>query len=250
MKERPILFSAPMVKALLAGTKTQTRRIVGIDTLKRSDTPGYDWTWRGQAPIRSIAQQRRHPRGCWQDATESDLLRLCPYGVLGDRLWVREAFTHITGNGIRVHYRADGEPTDREGRVLLTEPGLRRWSSSIHMPRRASRMTLEITEVRVQRLHDITDEDARAEGVEPFFARFPTSGRDQRLCTGELASAAEYRASYAVLWDGINGSRRRLKENLETGEMHAVIDTSSRWAANPWIWALTFKRHEEEPCAK
>lgn len=246
MKERPILFSAPMVKALLAGTKTQTRRIVGLDTLKRSDTPGYDWTWRGQAPIRSIAQQRRHPGGCWQDVPDGALLRLCPYGAPGNQLWVRETWCQASWDAVG---EQDPEGDDGRPRGPLNEARDLRpfayyratdvdivdandedkspWKSPIFMPRWASRITLAITEVRVQRLHDITEEDARAEGVE----------RDTAPCDHTRLSCEEigclgptHKATFCQLWCDINGA--------------------DSWAANPWVWALTFKRHEESPCAK
>ena len=209
-RERPILFSAPMVRAILAGTKTQTRRIVKPQP-EYEDAAGL--CWRGVAY--GITTERRPYLG--------EFVKRCPYGAPGDRLWVREAFTHITGNGIRVHYRADGEPTDREGRVLPTEPGLRRWSPSIHMPRRASRITLEVTRVRVERLHDITEEDARAEGVEAMDGMFD----EVELCRIAKIAGSSYedaRGWFAALWCQINGAES--------------------WDANPWVWVVEFKRME------
>lgn len=168
--ERPILFSTPMVQAILAGRKRVTRRLL-------------------------------HPK------------RRCPYGAPGDRLWVKETFTHITGNGIRLHYKADGWPVGHDGKPLPQDPGCRTWMPSIFMPRISSRITLGVVSVRVEPLQDITEDDAKAEGVLPFFEVYDRIGRDQRICTGELARDYPYRASFACLWDEINGDRALWNSN-------------------------------------
>jgi hypothetical protein len=206
---RPIIFSGPMVRAILGGRKTQTRRLVGIDTLQPSTTPGYDWTFRGKAPVKSIAQQRRHPEGCWQDCRHADFLRLCPHGVPGDRLWVRETWRESIGvTGDELFYAADMSDYDRR------EKGP--WCPSLFMKRTASRITLEITDVRVLRLQDISDDDARAEGVIP--TPFCKAGRPAGL---------EHVEAFESLWDGINAKR-------------------APWVANPWVWAVTFVRMDEK----
>jgi hypothetical protein len=195
-----------MVHPLLAGTKTQTRRIVKAP----SEEPVEEWrtddhgSWYGVALLTASG-------GLGVPVTD---IIACPYGKPGDRLWVRETFTHITGNGIRVHYRADGEPTDRDGCALPTEPGLRRWSPSIHMPRAISRITLEIAEVRVERLQAISSDDARDEGI---------TDEDTR-CDGECGATpcSMLVPAYQRLWCAINGA--------------------GSWDANPWVWALTFRR--------
>jgi hypothetical protein len=251
MKERPILFSSPMIRALLAGTKTQTRRIVKAP----SEEPVEEWrtddhgSWYGVALLTASG-------GLGVPVTD---IIACPYGVPDDQLWVREAFycdDYQYPKGPRdelleaMEYRADHDCRNWEaGCPCADDSGRSSWRPSIHMPRWASRITLEIAEVRVQRLLDITEDDARAEGVEPFFTRFPAIGRDQRLTTGELARDAEHRASFAVLWDEINGDRQR-REWLGVGDpdytddrpYRMVADESARWSANPWVWALTFKR--------
>lgn len=200
MRERPILMSAPMVRALLNGTKTQTRRVVR-----------WPETFSGSFD---------HLR---QDAVEyfnAGLLPLrlrCPYGAPGDVLWVREAWCH-TGTGVwtisdarnaydgQVIYRADGE---RDGV---------KWWPSIHMPRWASRITLRITDVRVERLQDIGEADARAEGC-PF---------DHEGNQYEPPAADPWqgygRASFSLLWSKINGG--------------------ASWDANPWVWVVAFERVE------
>ena len=180
MKERPILFSAPMVRALLDGSKTQTRRVV------------------------------KHPLLCdlsfivncgdgWWGDEEGEVQARCPYGQPGDRLWVREAWTtHACFDKVpprdlttrSIHYIADGE----------IETG--KYRPPMFMPRWASRITLEITAVRIERLQDISETDALAEGI------------DQDTC----APIAVYRE----LWEQING--------------HAS------WDLNPWVWVIEFKK--------
>mgnify|MGYP001809841647 CR=1 FL=1 len=196
MKEIPILFSAPMVRALLAGTKTQTRR-----------------AWREQPPAGvRVAYVPGHTR--------------TPYGQRGDRLWVREAW-RTTGDDGRcddmpprdlqphsVWYEADG---DAHWRTLVGK--LR---PSMFMPRWASRITLEVTEVRVERLQVISEADAIAEGIEQFTDFLP-SGHwrryDKATFNSYVSSPVD---SYASLWESINGPES--------------------WAANPWVWAVSFRR--------
>ena len=172
MKERPILFSAPMVRAILAGTKTQTRRAVKLDA---TPEPKYS---------RDVVLRYR-----------------CPYGQPGDRLWVRE--TWMYGQGSTPIFRAD---------VLVT-PKDQVWRSPIHMPRAASRITLEITGVRVERLQDISEADAVEEGAPGGHGAIP--GYGYNALPGE---------HYRHVWESINGP--------------------SSWDANPWIWAIEFKRVE------
>ena len=196
MKERPILFSGPMVRALLDGTKTQTRR--AIKTMPENHAAitsfchfgGQSWRLRGD-------------RGTWMDVR-------CPYGQPGDRLWVREAWAETRPAGIpwpatMTVYREGDNRTDYGGP----------WKPSIHMKRSASRVTLEITEVRVERLQDISGADALAEGI----VRQPDGGYG-------LADSTHYhytdpRQSYFSLWEAINGD----------GSVEA----------NPWIWAVSFR---------
>ncbi len=186
MKERPILFSAPMVKAILAGNKTQTRRIVK------------------------------------DEAVEGATARGCPYGTTGDRLWVKETFFDarlfkheplFAAMKLDYIYRADYDY--REGKREPSVIADHHWKPSIFMPRAASRITLEITGVRVERLQDISEDDAKAEGFIPM----KIGGTPQSAIGGET-----YRDGYAYLWDGINGV--------------------GAWAKNPWVWVIAFKKLE------
>lgn len=236
MKERPILFSAPMVRAIRAGKKTQTRRIAVIPAqptprpLKheaKRPGPYFD----AYCSERKSDENRRgmSDRWCWwtaDDRPDPTTEIRCPYGAPGDRLWVRETWCPIDDDG-RYIERIPDEPHHARYRADLTSKDLAfaagPWRPSIHMPRWASRITLEVTEVRVPHLQDINEDDARAEGVDPFFTQFSELGHDQRMTSGERVRDAEHRASFAVLWDEINRDR-------------------ALWISNPRVWAITFKR--------
>lgn len=209
MRTRPILFGGEMVRAILSGAKTQTRRPVAFREFGPSSTRGYAWHFRGT--------RRGHPKSSlWQDLNGEDLLKLCPLGVIGDRLWVRETwFDNVSdwqGNESqapsRCIYRADGEFCDQFPEEYMGA----KWSPSIHMPRWASRILLEIVGVGIQQLQTITEEDAYAEGVTiPSHMEFRSSGN--------LNDRNEARAAFQELWDSIYRN----------------------WDANPWVWSLTFR---------
>lgn len=194
VKERPILFSGPMVTAIRAGRKTQTRRVM-------KPQPEH---WRCQAPgmedIGGLSWKGR----CYEADSSEDIETACPYGEPGDRLWVRETWatgSEASGNGYS--YRADREQwKDRR----LGGPD---WRPSIHMPRRACRILLEVAEIRVERLHDITLVDAKAEGVE-----CPEGQREENYWGGHLIAFRE-------LWEGINGE--------------------GSWERNDWLWVVGFR---------
>jgi hypothetical protein len=235
MKEKPILFSAPMVRAILDGSKTQTRQVIKpigavdiVTFLEEDDTPDGNFGW------------CRHPCVIEKHIT-------CPYGKIGDYLWVRETYSIVrestdyeTGgeysaenwhkdygdprpylNGIlragiksAIYYPADGDdvcPTEMFDHIGLD--GKIRWKKSIphrpaiHMPRWASRITLRITDIRVERLNDLSEEDAVSEGI------------SDRCEDGCWTSAQE---KFAVLWDSIHGY----------GE----------WNTDPWVWVIEFER--------
>lgn len=181
MSERPILFSAPMVRAIIAGTKTQTRRL--FNPAWRINTGGVAW---------EVPGFPGHFR--------------CPYGSEDndppDRLWVKETFApRALGGYWYAADHVDDIPGDKPDR----------WRPSILMPRRAARIVLELRDVRLERLMEITEDDARAEGLEPIVddAGQPTSRR----------------LAFSILWDGLNEDR-------------------APFASNPWVWAMTFRRVE------
>jgi hypothetical protein len=190
--ERPILFSGEMVRALLEGRKTQTRRII-----------------KPQPDIADPELEKVLP-AAWEDGF---IDVKCPYGIIGDRLWVRETFCAESQQTI--HYRADGWEYDGGGG----------WKPSIHMPRWASRIDLEVTAVRVERLQDISEADAVAEGIESFMQYGQQAYADylkRRHCVYDS------RFSFKSLWESING-----------------FDS---WQVNPWVWVIEFRRvpHDQD----
>ena len=187
MKERPIIFSGPMVRAILEGRKTQTRRVV---------KPQHDCRYDGLAPAREYLG-RKH-LGSW-GAYFGWAFVPCPYGQPGDQLWVREAWGYDCDRNLV--FRADGE---------LAE--VNRWRPSIHMPSWASRITLEVTDVRVERVQDISDLDALAEGIQVI-------GRTE---VNDL-SRGKFRHAFRALWDSINAKR------------------GHGWDKNPWVWVVQFR---------
>lgn len=235
-----------------------TRRVVGLREPQRSSTPGYDWTFRGRAPVRSIAQQRTG--GTWQDLTDAEFMRLCPYGAPGDRLWVRETWRTCPnhddptsldsdGRGGGVVYKADGAVESVESLQERfawedeapepPQPSLT-WRPSIYMPRWASRITLEVTAVRVERVQEITEPDAISEGIGSAYVSVPRAfgGVVQRFIapgvvhanifgerTDEAPAHLNARAAFSALWDSINGKR-----------------PGCDWVSNSWVWVISFRR--------
>ena len=206
MKERPILFSDPMVRAILDGTKTQTRRVVKYAAPDLIDADGW--------PLRDCSIEGA-----------GEVRAGCPYGMLGDRLWVREAHAAILhqfhGTWIETDYRA----TYKHGYRLGDSMGIKkRWRPSIHMPRHASRIDLEVTDVRVERLQDISEADALAEGVFSKIGSSPIGDEVATATGGELIYAfpTQAREEYRRLWELINGA--------------------GSWSSNPWVWVTEFKR--------
>lgn len=223
MKERPILFNGPMVRAILEGRKTQTRRVVKPQPRSRADIGHFGY---GMPFIRAANKPVA-----------------CPYGQPGDRLWVRETWrTTVTDDvdearritedmlsGTAVDYRATFvEDFMREGQVSRADAeeccGFERWRPSIHMPRWASRITLEITGVRVERLQDISEKDSLAEGIRELHLQNNEPGA--WWCADPLGNSSLHcrtpRVAFARLWESINGA--------------------SSWIVNPWVWVVEFER--------
>jgi len=213
MKERPILFSGPMVRAILDGRKTQTRRVL-------KDAPPRTTQW-----LNGLERDAYR----WWPANGSDYTGdsvLCPYGAPGDRLWVRETWCLAHPDYHDTDKEAGTRPV-KDGRFCFyaatddvdTGDGSP-WKPSIYMPRWASRLSLAVTAVRVERLQAISEVDAQAEGVDRYAGAcdHPRFGCDEVDCLGQT-----HRASLAALWDAINGDR-------------------AAWASNPWVWVIEFKR--------
>ena len=226
MKERPILFSAPMVRALLAGEKTQTRRVVKPQPFVSLDAIS---GWAIPVPKKCQGWARD-----FLDIKGPNIDAACPYGEVGDRLWVRETFMDLQGTGVehrpdplgplhRYAYQADTPPGSR-GDEARKEYGLK-WKPSIHMPRAASRITLEVTGVRVERLNDISESDCWAEGIEEVMHDFDDAA--QIDMANRLGCCIEdAKPLYALLWERINGK--------------------GSWDANPWVWVIDFRRAAQE----
>lgn len=205
MKELPITFTAPMVLAILDGRKFQTRRVMNPQPKFERD----GFVWYPKEPKNLLSKQK----GVLY-ANEGSLRKNVPldfprWGLAGDRLWVKETFS-TEWDGVRSYfcYKARGG--------LDHDTGVKhRWKSPRFMPRIASRIHLDITKVRVQRLQDISEEDAKAEGVEKDYKNFePDGSPDQPM--------PSYRAAFCKIWKSIHGA--------------------GSWYINPWVWVIEFKK--------
>lgn len=226
--ERGILFKGAMVKAILSGAKTQTRRIVSLQ-----GRLGY--------PVGEITSANA-------EGFKAGLLEFswkCPFGKIGDHLWVKETFAY-TDSSFNVEpgyvYRAtDPDWSSLEGF---------KWTPSIFMPRRARRITMEITGIRVQKLSDINGQDSIAEGIEPYTVDGITTFKD--YCTGRYNRSA--RASYESLWNSIHskpkpiyGKDKKITHYVSYPWVNVQETREHRgkpWHVhgNPLVWALEFKR--------
>jgi len=204
MKERPILFNAEMVKAILSGRKTQTRRIMKdqpevIPPEDECGVPGY-WI----------------PCHAGKTMVRNDMMKIaCPLGMRGDQLWVRETWAR---------YNIDQDSHDMAYRATKTDdwPEGARWRPSIHMPRWASRIDLLITGVRIERLNSISEHDAQAEGATTavWFAKHGVPEEDWETLTPGPNFPATHINGFATLWDSIY----------------------QNWDENPWVWVIEFER--------
>lgn len=261
MRERPIIFSGPMVNAILEGKKTQTRRV--IKTSLRTQRDGW-----GAFPTPRTGMLIYKDGAAWCDGLNppaSKPIAICPYGVPGDRLWVREIFCYkvdpITAqiSHDEFWYRAMNPEVikvDGDGGRKFNRDGSESspWLPSIHMPRKLSRITLEITGIRVQRLQEISEEDAKAEGIDTLYSAWElkqlgyvavdpeTMGWKNYLWHGhfndgdgnklsdswpyQYSNYANARGSFSSLWQLINGKKHP-------------------WDSNPFCWVIEFKRLAE-----
>jgi len=185
---KPILFNSEMVRAILDGRKTQTRRIV-----------------------------KPQP----EEILQGDWSELCPYGKVGDRLWVRETFKYMNLEHTKVGYKASIDETCNDGAFIR----LGNWRPSIHMPKWAARIFLEITNIRVERVQDITSHDCIAEGLPVPMVCDATEYRDQTHLNLNK-SHERIKEYFQKLWDSINKKR------------------GYGWEDNPWVWVIEFVRRQ------
>lgn len=214
--EKPVIFIGEMVRAILEGRKTQTRRVINWKNIAKQSgsTKGklaYSETFKSWAVFNG------------NNGIDVSLVK-CPYGTVGTHLWVRETW----GIGTRPHplhgwvdgieYKADCYYLEEKDDLILTpipegskydKYEGKGWKPSIHMPRWASRITLEVKEIRVERLQDISEDDAEKEGVKPYTAP---------------AEMPAYKPAFADIWDKIN------------------YDSGFEWDVNPWVWVVSFER--------
>lgn len=227
MKERPILFSGKMVRAIRDEKKTQTRRIIkpAITRVEWNREPG--WCWVYSNPLKTKSQYTNSYSKDWPQT----LLPFCPYGEIGDRLWVREtwqSYMDVTGDP-DLHRFENCKTDPATGKKYIVyyrsmyneddDPG--DWSPSIHMPRWASRITLEITDIHAEQLRDISEEDARAEGA--VYAYTEAFKREHGHYPAGIIDASCAVGQFASLWDSINADR------------------GYSWESNPWVWVIGFK---------
>ncbi|HBX5053053.1 TPA: hypothetical protein MH364_02910 [Klebsiella pneumoniae] len=237
MTERGMIFNAEMVRAILDGRKTQTRREVKLNLDISCLATTYDWATSLAAnhyqalTEEQIQQKAESLRGVIHPVILGNgqmVSIICPHGKPGDRIWVRETFCPVDdtqyGGEKWVDYRAtpryeashpagwDSAPNDAEAL---------KWRPSIHMPRWATRILLEITDVRVERLNAISEEDVRAEGVPPAGSLLPDYPGTFLTPKGDFATA---KVAFQRLWESIYGEES--------------------WKANSWVWVIEFKRVE------
>jgi len=201
VKERGMIFNGEMVRAILDGRKTQTRR-----PLK----------WK-QTRFTEIGEREDGSKWPWSEDAENvcDYWHPCPFGAVGDRIWVRETFrVHSKATDLAtLVYKASERNswTEQTHRVPVAQcnksVSAEKWTPSLHMPRWASRLTLEITGVRVERLRDLSEDNAKSEGITPT--------------SGGVLPGWEYRINFRDLWMSIYGT--------------------DNWEANPWVWVIEFK---------
>lgn len=217
MKERGMIFNGEMTRAILDGRKTQTRRPI---------------KWK-QTRFTEIGEREDGSRWPWSEDAEHacDFWHPCPFGAVGDRIWVRETWSSDFANyypNDRVWYAADNnrqldiDMVDGVRGIYSPESDVHvpfRWHPSIHMPRWASRILLEISEVRVERLNAISEHDAQAEGVVKL-----RGGFWQHYQPGWTQHQLSARGSFVTLWKSIYGEES--------------------WKANGWVWVISFKRVE------
>lgn len=230
---KPILFSTPMIKAILAGKKTQTRRLTGLEKVNsfhhhweifKSYKLAYkigDYSF----GVGATFTPTHYEKGI--SSTDESLVAKCPYGDIGTFLWVRESYAKDFFEIDKHGYKADWNETAAE---LMPKP---KWKPSIHMPKSATRILLQIENIRIEKLHDITNDDAFAEGIE-WKIKYPDTDptvkyyRDYERSINSYAMGILFRAkhSFFSLWKSINGRQS--------------------YESNPFVWVIEFSICGEE----
>lgn len=231
-KEIPILFSTQMVKAIIDGRKSQTRRIMKPQLPPCDHTVFKDADWKDE-PTRWSESAMLHVGkaycslcGAGTEYSKDHGGIVCPYGKPGDILWVRESWSPKYVKGCLKEYQQHYQdivpwiykvdhPGQKQG--YAAHP----WKPSIHMPKDAARIWLEVTGVRVQKLHEISDQDVVAEGIDRYVFTGSFSAEVYRDLTMQSPGCAEAKDAYELLWASINGQES--------------------WDANPWVWVIEFK---------
>lgn len=239
IKERPVLFKPEMIQAILENLKIETRRPVKSTEFQKSETPGFDWTFRDR-------------RGCWNDVCNEEVLNppnkqfakliRPPLGYVGDRMWLRESWRPSFDDELHdvVEYRVDG--AKRKPQIKDKDVGMRfneacefsestdPWRSPMFMPRWASRTTLAVERLRIEHVQEITDEGAFNEGIRQFtkdhdvFKYWPCDPADGRLKCAWADLPRSPRDAFAAGWDSLYGG------------------TPFAWAENPPVWVYRFRK--------
>ena len=235
MKERGMIFNGEMVRAILDGRKTQTRRIMKLQPKPSKSRPGDFWF--SSKKLESMVHVSDLAPGNSPIADYHHFIQehCCPFGAVGDRIWVRETFQGpLFDYDLMDSYCKDPTPFEKPEFCVYKADGVPApefydaddelhccWRPSIHMPRWASRILLEITDVRVERLNAISEEDATAEGVPPAGSLLPDYPGTFLTPKGDFATA---KVAFQRLWESIYGEES--------------------WKANSWVWVISFKRVE------
>lgn len=246
MKEHPILFSTPMVKAILDGRKTMTRRVMKPQPIHKDIKldRGFDkyWEWKGEK-VYEVVQKLGGIEGFFR--------KFCPYGYEGDLLWVRETtciapkrfatpdetcMPDNDGDQRYVSFKADGHSED-----AMRDYGLK-WTPSIHVPKWVVRIWLKVKSVRAEQLLKIPEWDAKAEGIENICDGtwgWRDYSKENPIDLGKHTSIQCLQAvsSFKTLWDSINGKPRKDGQDIS-------------WNANPWVWVVEFERTEKPKAEK
>lgn len=237
IKERPILFNAPMVIAILDGRKTHTRRLVKIS----KERGEWEASTIGGAGVKHPDGTQAVEQACIRNTTTGKVIT-CPHGIMGDRLWVRETWQGPLFYGEipedwnsdkyktpeYCHYKASGDSCDF---IDADDNFVERWSPSIHMPRWASRILLEVTNVRVERLQDISKEDAISEG-------FKAITKDGKTIKYGVPDADGYPGNDDIGWDWCDWD---VNPVIAYKRLYESINGTGSWDMNPWVWVIEFK---------